>query len=491
MIEKKRRKVEAKPKVFTFEFEGISDRLDSSRLHITDHGADQKYTIQVAVDDRDFLDIRERCVSSGVADLIDLAVAISEADRWAKRHVKVPTRIHVRLPLRQPEDLMTERIQRLLERLTYWYTGDTWTFEFLEFDKTRRVAELQKRLWEAPQHDVPVEVALCSGGLDSLAGLCNRIFQQDAERFLLFGAGGNFGIRGVQKKVMNELRTHLPSADISLTQLAIRQSKTRQKGLKIDPHQRARGLVFILLGCAFAFLEGQHSLAIYENGIGAINLPFRASEVGLDHSRAVHPLSLLLVSELVSAMFGVDFLVHNPFMFWTKGEMCRILQRMNLLEVVWRTVSCDRRHRKQTTECGRCSSCVLRRQALCAVGIDDHTGYLVHIETDEALNRLMRSSHLPAMLFQVSQLRSTLVQPNAWQILSHQHPSLLSDLVVRLSAAHGIAETEIIDEVLSLLRRYTDEWETSLGKKMFDSEFEQIKRTPRRAKRTAQLVVSQ
>src|SRR5678816_1680692 len=30
--------------------------------------------------------------------------------------------------------------------------------------------------------------------------------------------------------------------------------------------------------------------------IGAINLPFRASEVGLDHTRSAHPLSLLYMS---------------------------------------------------------------------------------------------------------------------------------------------------------------------------------------------------
>jgi hypothetical protein len=46
---------------------------------------------------------------------------------------------------------------------------------------------------------------------------------------------------------------------------------------------RARGLVFKLLGAVCAYLEKQQALYIYENGFGAINLPYRLSEKNMLH----------------------------------------------------------------------------------------------------------------------------------------------------------------------------------------------------------------
>ena len=463
---------------YTYRFDGITDRLNDSRLHIHDHRTGQTHTIHVAVDDRDFLRIRGHQVPSNIADLIDLAVCIFEADRWSKREDDASCKILVQLHVRNPEVFNTVETHELLSQLLYWHTGDVWEFEFSEFDKQRRYAELQMPLWTIPEHEVPVEVALCSGGLDLLAGLCARIVQHSAQRYLLFGAGGNVGVRGVQQRVVEALKRKLPRVDISLTQLAIKQSGTQH--LQRDPHLRTRGLVFILLGAAFAALEGQHVLMIYENGIGALNLPFRASEVGLDHARGVHPISLQSLSTLVSRLLAREVVFQNPFIWWTKAEMCRALKQLGVVDIVWLTTSCDKRHRKQTTECGRCSSCLLRRQALLAAGITDRTEYLVHTERGETLARLLRTSHLPAMQFQVGRLRHQLNQPNAWEILARQHPSLLADLVDRISFATGEAPEELVKNILMLLGTYIDEWSVGDVRRIFTSEMEEIRIVPRR-----------
>ncbi len=467
---------------YTYEFDGISDRLTNSPLRIHNHRDGLQRDILVAVDDSDFLDIRGRQVPSHIADLIDLAVAIYEADRWSKRREDEPCKILVRLPVRHPEVFRSAEMHELLGNLLYWYTGDVWAFEFIQFDKQRRFAELQLPLWVAPYHDVPVKVSLWSGGADGLAGLCNQKHQKAAERFLLFGAGGNFTVRGVQKQVANALKERFPSWDISLTLLAIYQKRTRPAGLGIDRQQRARGLVFMLLGSAFALLENQYALHIYENGYGALNLPFRASEVGLDHSRAVHPLSLLYLSRFVSQVLGENFRFENPFLFSTKAEMCRVLEELSVVDIASLTISCDRRHRKQTTECGRCSSCLLRRQAFVAAGLDDQTRYLTQIERGEALNRLLEKSHLPAMLFQVNQLRLQLAKPNAWDVLARQHPTLLADLIAPYSSEYGMAQEELKRRILSLLQAFTDEWTVPEVRELFDTEMDAIKRVPRHTK---------
>jgi 7-cyano-7-deazaguanine synthase in queuosine biosynthesis len=458
---------------YTFDFEGISDHLYNSRLHITNHREGRTVTIHVSVDDSDFLRLRGLQVNSHVADLIDLAVAIYEADRWSLRDSESPCVIRVRLPIRHLSTFQRFELHRQLQEMLYWFTGDYWIFEFTALSEQRRFAELQRPLWKSSNEDVRAEVALWSGGLDAFAGLCNRIRDDVADRFLLLGAGGNPSIRGVQQRVFHLLHSRL-NMDLHLMQLHIYQKDTKKNGLRPDTKLRARGLVFMLMGCVYARLEGQHKLALYENGIGAINLPFRASEVGLDHARSVHPLSLLAVSKLVSFILEEQFLVHNPFVGWTKAEMCTILKELEVTDIAWQTFSCDRPHRKDNPQCGRCSSCLLRRESLLASKTPDETKYLIHVESGNTLYRLLRKSHLPHMMYQVNTIQSLLESGDAWGEFAREHPSRLGDLVDRLSYETGAYREILIEEVLSLYQRYAEEWSLGNVKAVFEPEITDI-----------------
>jgi len=466
---------------YTFDFEGLSDHLQNSHLQITDHLEGRTATIRVSVDDTDFLHLRGLQVDGHIADLIDLAVAISEADRWSQRDPEFPCVIRVRLPVRHLERFNQPGLHEHLRTMLYWFTGDYWIFEFTALSQQRRFAELQRPLWKSSNADVHAEVALWSGGLDALAGLCNRIHQGIADRFLLFGAGGNSSIRGVQQRVFQLLKKRL-GGDLHLMQLHIYQRDTKKTGLRPDKKLRARGVVFMLLGSAYARLEGQHALALYENGTGAINLPFRASEVGLDHARSVHPLSLHGVSKLVSFVLEEQFVVHNPFIWWTKAEMCHVLEKLGVTDIAWQTVSCDRQHRKDTPQCGRCSSCLLRRESFLASGIPDKTRYLIHTESGNALHALLRKSQLPHMMYQSKTMYAALQNGHAWDVFARQHPSRLADMVDRLSQEVGENRENIIEEVVSLFQRYADEWMQPSVRAVFDREIEDIKRVPKRTK---------
>ena len=80
----------------------------------------------------------------------------------------------------------------------------------------------------------------------------------------------------------------------------------------------------MLLGSAYSYLRGHRVLHVYENGIGAINLPYRKSAVGLDHSRSVHPETLRRVGLLMTELIDENFKVRNPFLFHTKAEMMKL-----------------------------------------------------------------------------------------------------------------------------------------------------------------------
>jgi 7-cyano-7-deazaguanine synthase in queuosine biosynthesis len=461
---------------YTFKFNGISDRL--SDFVRVDHKTGEKKRLKVSIDDSKLFTYGGFPIDSYTADILDLAVAIHEADRWSGRDHKLSHTIHICLPVRNVEILNSPEFKDYIESVLYWFTQDRWTFMFTPLDELRRFAEMQSRLPETREAVKSTEVALWSGGLDAMAGLCNRINDATAERYLLLGSGTNTYIHSVQRSVFRTLKKQL-GADLTLTQVPIVH---RGNGILPDRHLRARGLVFILLGCAYANLEGQNSLAVYENGIGAINLPFRASEIGLDHAVSVHPISLDKVSKLVSHILGKSFLVYNPFLWWTKAEMCQILPQMNVTDIAFKTISCDRLHRKQVKQCGCCSSCLLRRQSLLACGVKDDSEYLVYTQAGEDLQRLLTKSQLLHMGYQVNKLTSIFNGGSVWNQLASQHPTRLADMADRLVIDNSVTRNDWIENICSLYQRYTSEWGQGSVNSVFEAEMDNIKQASRQLK---------
>ena len=313
------------------------------------------------------------------------------------------------------------------------------------------------------------EVALWSGGLDALAGLCNRADQGIAERFLLVGTGAKPAVWGLQDRVCSHLRKRVEFLmDPVRLQIELRGDERSQ--IRNRNPNRARSAVFMLLGSAYSLLEKQTALAVYENGPGALNLPFRASEVGLDHSRGVHPLSLAWISRFVSMVSGTEFIVHNPFIGCTKADMCSVLDKMNLSAVAGITQSCDRSPRSKIPQCGTCSSCILRRQALLASGNCDTSEYLVHRGTDRQKKKYLAESHLPYMMYQARNLRQIFESEDAWDVLRHKHPTLLDDIPTRHAACGARVEPDFDSMLSDVLRRYAQEWSLSEVQKGFEME---------------------
>ena len=461
---------------FTFEFEEISDRPSKGKLRIIDHRKARKFNLAASINDRVLLDNRGLQVMPHVADLIDLAVSIYVADRWTRRKRGLPRVIRVSLPLRTDSFFYSTKVHDHLRQMLHWYTGDLWTFDFPRLLNRRRTAELQSTMFEPSNEGIETEVALWSGGLDALAGLCNRIYKRSAERFRVVGTGANPRVWGLKKRVFDKLKDRV-GVDMELTRLHIEQTQTKQRGLHGDNLTRARGAVFMLLGSAYALLEQENALAVYENGPGALNLPFRASEVGTDHSRGVHPLSLVNASKLVSMVIGRPFVIHNPFIGSTKAEMCQVVDQMDLHDIAGMTQSCDRSLRNKIPQCGTCSSCLLRRQALLASGTSDLSMYLLCHGRNEDRETYLRKSHLPYMMHQTNMLSEILQHDNAWEVLAHKYPTLLRDIPYRLSKNDGQDTNDIAEEIVNVLRRYADEWRSPSVNEAFEAEIQDINRS--------------
>lgn len=438
---------------YRFVFADMMDRFAS--VQIIRPGDQQKHVAQVEVDLAQLMRRAQRPLPSLVADLIDLALAVYVADRLTVRRADTAVTITVSLPVRHEELLGNSSSTQLLQDILYWFTGDRWEFEFIRRVKIGRSVENQMSL-SLLSVDEPVEVSLWSGGLDSLAGLYTRLIDEPDLRHVLFGSGSNSIMNGAQQRASAAVADLVPDRTV-LIQAPIRTGDTRTLGKSSS--QRSRGFVFMLLGAASALMEGQHVLNIYENGIGAINLPFRTSEVGLDHSRAVHPLSLIKMGQLVSHLLGASFSFRNQFLLTTKAQMCTPLAELPARDLIFSTITCDSLHRKKGLQCGCCSSCLLRRQALAVPGIPDMTPYVsLHGRSRTQEERQQDSLHFRAMLHQVATFRKLLGADDPWFAFVHEY-STLGD-IVDLTAIYAPLEKNMADGLLRLYRRYVDEWDT-------------------------------
>lgn len=439
---------------YTLHFEPVLNTKGSVRF--IDHSQGKELTVGINVDDKAFGYRVQAEFPAIVADLVDLAVAIHASDRLAPHNLREKKRrLFVVLPVRHPELLSAEPFRTKLEDLLEWATGSEWVFDFqTRVAPERFVKEQLVFLSIVPQG---CEVALWSGGLDALAGLYTRLRIYQEKSFVIFGTGSNNHVYHRQGEVAKKVQSIFRDrCHLFRVPIRFHDSGMHHK----NKLSRSRGVVFTLLGAACAYLMGQRVLCVYENGIGAINLPYRASAVGLDHSRSVHPLTLLMVSDVVSELLGEEFRVKNPFLFWTKAKMCKKLAEEGRNDLPSLTMSCDSPHRQQPIQCGYCSSCLLRRQALAANHLEDRTRYVVfHGERPPKQSSL----HLDHMLAQVNTVRSLLNVSDEmdiqWEALTREFP-VLDDIVDRGAGAESLQPADMRSHLIQLYRSYVSEWDT-------------------------------
>lgn len=415
------------------------------------------------VDDQPITTAFGRVLDDRMADLIDIAMAAYVADRLVKREPAPrsdPFRLDwyrslsIRLGVRNPSLWRSREVSARLCDLLGWVTEDNWEFDFVKRSTQRRPAETQGFLFASPPQP-PTTVALFSGGLDSLTGACELIDHDLRGDVVLVSASSSTRLRAVQGQLTRQLRSRGQLVSIrvpfNLT------GATHPERHEIS--QRSRGFVFLALGAAAAVTAGSADLRLFENGIGAINLPYLECQIGTHSTRSAHPATITLFRDLLLAL-DVSLTIANPYFWLTKAEVCsRLPSQFRPLVSV--TESCDgfpqRVHGRP--RCGLCTACVLRAQALFAAGLSNFEDWdrYRHQPLTELADRTPESWPGRAMLYQVELLRWALARDEQWPSLVSAFPSLArlpSDLIAG-PLGRQIARADL----LSLFRRYVDEWD--------------------------------
>lgn len=384
-----------------------------------------------------------------LADLIDIALAAYVVDRSQRRPGARQTKagrtwgraIRVRVGVRDVDFWMEQ--SNSLSELLQWLTDDDWNFDFVASTAAPLGIEVAQRL--ALGLGGADRVALFSGGLDSLAG---ALMALDTERRpLLLSIETNSRMGATQRSLRRLLREDWPSAVSASALVELHGAEAS------EPSQRARAFLFLALAGTVASSCDSEVVEVYENGVGAIGLPYLATQEGAHTTKAMHPYTLCRFAALVTSVAARPIRYVNPSLWSTKAELCRLVapDQRHLIPV---SESCDTAFSYRgdgVHRCGTCTSCLLRRQALWAAGLEELDARQP-VRTDvmalgcDAVP--CGTASLLAMLDQAEQLDAALSEGEPWAALISQFPDLRE-------VAPSPAEQQAC---LKLYRTYVDEW---------------------------------
>lgn len=372
-----------------------------------------------------------------IQDLLDVAVQAYMKDREERRgpagDPEWSRSLELEIAVRRPVVWGRPDVRQCLEDLLAWMTGDAWNVRV-----SRSTAKPRPQQSKLPLDPLVDDVALFSGGLDATAGVALRM--ASGRSVLAVGVATNTAMRGYQRRTYEAL-SEARVGRIRYVQVPL-ESRTRSR--HDESSRRTRGFVFLAVGIAAAIAAGRDELLMLENGIGAINLPYTASQWGAMTSRSAHPKTLLLLERLVGLTIDRPVTIRNPHLMHTKGQMCARLP-VWARSAVGSSESCDNAAAGRGAldrRCGECTSCILRRLSLSAARRSEWDG--------RPYRSVLRGNtedrdRTPEMLWQAALIANATRRPGG---LEEEYPQLRE--LPNFDAQKS--------EVLSLYRTYLSEW---------------------------------
>jgi len=253
-----------------------------------------------------------RALPPSLADLLDVVMATYAADRRSRRDFRGAAagqrHISVRVAVRDPWLWADSEVGDKLRDLLRWLTEDEWSFEFVTRQAPPPSAETESFLFDLPP-EPPVTVSLFSGGLDSLAGLADRAQESSNGSHVLVSGYTHSRLVHQQRLQVDLIRSPwmrggAAAGPTEIRHVAVPFGIRKPLGHREEKGQRTRALVFLTLGVTTALQAGADTLWVYENGVGALNLPLNETQLGIDNYRGVHPRSLMQAEEFFSRVLA-------------------------------------------------------------------------------------------------------------------------------------------------------------------------------------------
>lgn len=267
----------------------------------------------------------------------------------------------------------------LLKRMLDFLTGDDWMFHFRDRicitddeDKYKKC----RYYFRNSTHKIDTNVfCMLSGGLDSFIGAID-LLSSNVNPIFVGNYNGGKGVSVYQKRVIGSLQKHF-----QVSPKRFYQFYAAPKSGKEDT-TRSRSLLFF--SHAILLASGMNKpvkLYIPENGVISMNIPLTEHRMGSLSTRTTHPYFMGLLQELLNSL-GLKITIVNPYQFKTKGEMMLGCKDFDFLKSNYPlTMSCSHpdlgrwKKEKESSHCGVCLPCTIRRAAILKAGLKDESFY--------------------------------------------------------------------------------------------------------------------
>ncbi len=308
-----------------------------------------------------------------VLDLIEVAAVVYAADaamprgglKDAQMGARWRRRMAFEIPVRDPDLWNSAEVREPLEKTLGLLSDDHYSFTFVErTPEPTRIEFLNLR-----DADVAVsDVAMFSGGLDSLAGALEDL-SVGGRRVALVSHQSSTKLAKAQSAIISELRKRFGAARVLHFPVSVQLGK----GTNRESTHRSRSFLFAALGAAVAEMTHVDRVKFHENGVVSLNLPISGQVAGARATRSTHPQALADLGELFSAVLKRPFSVDNPLFWKTKTDVLALIRNAGARDLVRLSRSCgDVRGRTiMHPHCGRCSQCIDRRFAALAADMGD------------------------------------------------------------------------------------------------------------------------
>src|SRR5262249_51823136 len=303
-----------------------------------------------------------RDVPPVLLDLIDIAAYVYAADQVVPRGEDREAdfgdawrrRLYFRIGVREPDRWNSEAVRRPLTDTLSFLSDAEYHFQFV-IPRTRRFEQPSIDYDADPFAGRIDDVALFSGGLDSVAGVVTEAVGS-RRRVVLVHHRSNPKLSNRHTDLLDALRRlAVPTAPIHVP-VRINKSKV----LTREGTQRTRSFLYVALAGVLAANLRLDRVRVYENGVGALNLPPAGQVVGARATRTAHPRALRGFETILSRLLDRPFSVNNPFEWKTRREVIAMLADAGGAELIGLTTSCARVRTttRACPHCGICSQCI-------------------------------------------------------------------------------------------------------------------------------------
>ena len=401
-----------------------------------------------------------------LTDLLEVAAYVYSADQAVRRGNEFDDgqrwrrHFNFHVPVRCLDLWSRPEVRGALTDVLSFLSDDDYDFTFHRLTRSQPVQLYLENVGATYEVD---EVALFSGGLDSLAGAVQAAIA-DKRRVALVSHASSPKRTPQVKAIGSELARRSSGR---VQHIPVWATKSEDVGREYT--QRTRSFLFAAIATTVSRMLGLDAIRFYENGVTSINLPIAPQVVGGRGTRTTHPQSLRGLAKLLSLVLERPFAVESPFLWRTKGDIIRIIKDNGCGDLIRSSVSCSRtvEATRLHTHCGRCSQCIDRRFAALAVGLTDDEDpaemYKADLMTAERVvgeTRTMAESFLRRALSLRTMDDLTFLQtfPEATRVLRHV----------------GLPSEQAARQMIDLHRRHSEEVQSALvqGLRKHAAEFQ-------------------